>query len=199
MGTNLRDMKKLVLAIGFVIASSINVFGQQTDTVFIDTNSAEFKKLRDDISQIMSVLSFFEPKEYKDHTHLKNNMMKILLSNDNSELFSSIDEQKQWFGSITYFNIVNGVIVNANSIVPYDEPNVTVYNTTTLYTIINDLKLNYPKNKSFKPDVIKISEYNDTSTSLIWVFENNKIEYKLEILFKHTQINQITFISNIAG
>lgn len=181
-------MKKLVLTIGLVLSTSF--FG---NTQKIDTNSAEFAI---QFNQILDECGFSQTGEFKDHTHLRNNMMKILLSNDNSELFNAIDEEKKYFGSITYFKMVNGSIFYANSAVPYDEPNVTVYTTTTLYEIINDLKLNYPEIKSYEPDDIKISEYFDNNDSLIWEFKNGKTEYLLEILFNHTQIKEISFTSN---
>ena len=184
-------MKKLVLAIGLVLSTSFFSNSQKNDT-----NSVEFEVLENQFKQIIKENGFFGPEEYKDHTHLRNNMMQILLSDNNSELFKSIDEQKKVFGSITYFKMLNGSIINANSVVPYDEPNVTVYNTTTLYEIINDLKLNYPEIKSFEPDDIKTSEYFEDNDNLIWKFKNDKVEYSLEILFNHTQIKEITFISN---
>lgn len=187
-------MKKLVLTIGLVIASAVNVFSQENNTTVIDTNSAEYRALYMQVSQLMP--SLIEPRGYLDHTHLKNNMMKILLSNDNSELFESIDEQKKYFGSITYFKKLNGSIIYANSIVPYDELNVTVYNTTTLYDIIDELKLKYPKNKSFNPDDDVISEFDERFNILRWRFKNNKTEYLFQILFDGTQINEITFTSN---
>lgn len=175
-------MKKLVLAIGLVIASVVNVFGQ-------DTN------ISNQIKQIISDSIIFDPINYKDHTYLKDNMMKIILANDNSKLFEAIDEEKQLFGSIRYWKYENGLLINVNNVVPYDDPNITVYTATTLYEIINDLKLNFPKTKSFKPDEIKISEYNENYSSLIWEFENNKIEYKLQITFHGSQIQIIDFSS----
>ena len=73
-------MKKIVLVVSFVIASVVNVFGQENDTTFIDTNSIEYKALYMEVSQLMANL--IEPRGFLDHTHLRDNMMQILLSND---------------------------------------------------------------------------------------------------------------------
>ena len=190
----IRFMKKILLIIGLVIASVVNVFGQENDTAFIDTNSIEYKALYMEVSQLMANL--IEPRRFLDHTHLRNNMMQILLSDDNSELFKSIDDGKKYFGSITYFKMLNGSIIYADGIVPYDEPNITVYNTTIMYDIIKELKLNYPKTKSYEPDDIELREYDELFNNLKWKFKNNKTEYLLQILFDGKQIKEITFTSN---
>ena len=190
-------MKKLFIVIGILFIISFIGHSQEIDTSFIDTNSIEYKALCEEIKQIMDAIGPLEPKEYKDHSHLRKNMIKILLSDDNSELFEAIDEEKTFFGNITYWKNINGVCVDVISIVPYDEPNVTVYNTIILNEIINEIKLNFPKNKSFIPDEIENFEFLENHDNLIWRFENNKTQFELKILFNHTQIHSIELFRNI--
>lgn len=190
-------MKKLFIVIGILFIISFIGHSQEIDTSFIDTNSIEYKAFCEEIKQIMDAIGPLEPKEYKDHSHLRENMIKILLSDDNSELFEAIDEEKTFFGNITYWKFKNGAIIDANSVVPYDYPDVTVYTTTVLSEIINDLKLNFPKNKSFRPDEIENFEFLENHDNLIWRFENNKTQFELKILFNHTQIHSIELLRNI--
>lgn len=187
-------MKRLVLAIGLVLSTNFVSNAQQNDT---NTSYADSLELLGQITQIIQENGLFEIQEYKDHTHLRNNLMRIILSKDNFELFKAIDEEKKYFGNITYWKNINGVCVDVTSIVPYDEPNVTVYNTTILNEIINEIKLNYPKNKMFNPDEIDVLEYVENHDNLVWKFEKNGIEYELNILFNHTQIHSIDFSRNI--
>jgi len=184
-------MKKLVLCIGLVLSTVFYSTSQQ-----IDSNASEYKILVHQFNQIISEKGlFYEPSEYKDHTHLRNNLMKIILSDDNSELFESVNEVNDVFGSITYFKMINGVVVYTNCIVPFADPNESVYTTTTLPEIIDAIKSNYPKKKSLNPDQIKASVYFDNHDTLLWKFNKDKIEFELEVLFNHTQIKQITLLS----
>jgi hypothetical protein len=65
-----------------------------------------------------------------------------------------------------------------------------------MYDIIKELKLNYPKTKSYEPDDIELREYDELFNNLKWKFKNNKTEYLLQILFDGKQIKEITFTSN---